>query len=154
MMCRQSTVRVKVLYELLTILLCRQGNMWNRSQVLCRVWLGCFPTWMTFLDAALLNFQFDSWLVQFFKAPSWIWKTIPSISLQTIAHFLSRLVIDYRSYDRASQLLLARNLYSMHGCRFQSHENSCFLNLLIFYASVKSWETQERNKINCFPRES
>ena len=35
-----------------------------------------------------------------FKTPSWIWKTIESIVLKTIAHCLSRLLIGYRPYKR------------------------------------------------------
>ena len=35
-----------------------------------------------------------------FKTPSWIWKTIEFIVLETIAYCLSRLLIGYRSYDR------------------------------------------------------
>ena len=35
-----------------------------------------------------------------FKTPSWIWKTIESIVLETIAYCLSRLLIGYRPYER------------------------------------------------------
>ena len=43
----------------------------------------------------------------------------------------------------------------LHGCRLQRHDKSCFVNLLIFYASVETRKACEaRNKMNCFPRKS
>ena len=35
-----------------------------------------------------------------FKTPSWIWKTIESIVLETIAYCLSQLLIGYGPYER------------------------------------------------------
>ena len=39
-----------------------------------------------------------------FKTPSWIWKTIDSIVLETIAYCLSRLLIGYRPYKRGIEV--------------------------------------------------
>ena len=51
--------------------------------------VGCFPTWLTFVGAGILNFLFDSRL-RFFKA--WIWRTI--------ANWFSWLPTGYRSFKR------------------------------------------------------
>ena len=73
--------------------------------------LGCFPSWPTFhlVSAPILNFQFGSGLAKNKIVPSWIWRTIASIVLQTIAYCLSRLLTGYRSYKRP--LLLSDPLF-------------------------------------------
>ena len=46
-----------------------------------------------------------------FKTPSWIWKTIESIVLETIAYCLSRLLIGYRPFERAIVVSSAKAIY-------------------------------------------
>ena len=48
-----------------------------------------------------LEFLFHLLIGPIFKTPSWIWKTIESIVLETIAYCLSRLLFGYGSYERA-----------------------------------------------------
>ena len=79
-------------------------NLMRSIPVLRRGWWAVFqhgrlswapPSWILNSTPDLLQFV----------GPWWIWKTIATIVLETIAYCSSRLLIGYRSYDRALLLL-------------------------------------------------
>ena len=63
--------------------------------ILCR---GYSPTWLPFHKGRHLEFLIRFLIGWNLWRPSWIWKTIESIVLETIAYCLSRLLIGYRSF--------------------------------------------------------
>ena len=63
-----------------------------------------------------------------FKTPSWIWKTIESIVLETIAYCLSRLLIGYRPYERGIVVYCATDL-GLPSTLFRHENAALFLRL-------------------------
>ena len=78
--------------------LCRHGNPWDRSQSSVEAG-GLFSNMADFHGHRHLAFLIHLLIGWNLWRPSWIWKTIESIVLKTIAYCLFWLLIGYRSYE-------------------------------------------------------
>ena len=78
--------------------LCRYGNLWDRFQSSVEAG-GLFSNMADFHGHRHLEFLIHLLIGWNLWRPSWIWKTIESIVLETIAYCLSRLLIGYRPYE-------------------------------------------------------